>query len=114
MRSRGLEAVIDRIESQPLTVSTQIYFYTNSADIAPRDVANKVVDITNLLEEYPECNMRVIGYRNPIDEAEAQDLALDRALAVADALADQGVLRQRLEVVESEGTPPGVNAERQP
>jgi len=110
----GVEAVIDRIESQPLTVSTQIYFYTNSADIAPRDVANKVVDITNLLEEYPEFNMRVIGYRNPIDEAEAQDLTLDRALAVADALADQGVLRQRLEVVESEGTPPGVNAERQP
>ncbi|MEO0407709.1 MAG: OmpA family protein, partial [Cyanobacteria bacterium P01_A01_bin.135] len=110
----GVEGVIDQIETQPRTVSTQIYFYPNSATISPRDVANKIVNITQLLSQYPEFNLRIIGYHNPADEGEVQELALDRALAVADALADQGVLRQRLEVVEGEGTPPGVNAERQP
>ena len=110
----GVETVIDRVNTQPLTIPIEIYFYPNSTSISPRDIANKIVSVVELLGQYPDFNLKVIGYQNPVDEATASDLALDRSLAVADALADQGIARDRLEVVEATGTPPGVNVERQP
>ena len=113
-RIPGVEAVIDRVEAKPLTIPTQVYFYTGSTAISPRDIAGKITDITNLLNQNPEYHLKIIGYRNPTAEAETPDLALSRALTVADALADQGIARQRLEAVMSAGIPPGVNVEYQP
>lgn len=110
----GVGAVVDRVEAKPLTIPTRVYFYTNSIAISPRDIAGKIADVNNLLTQHPEYHLKLIGYVNPVDEAETPDLGLKRALAVADVLADQGIARQRLDAVMSDGIPSGVNIEYQP
>lgn len=110
----GVEAVIDRIEAKPSTLPTRIYFYTGSTVISPRDIAGKISDVGVLLDENSEYRLWVVGYQNPTAEAETPNLGLERALAVADVLADQGIARERLNTLTREGVPPGVNVEFQP
>lgn len=109
-----VEAVIDRIEAKPSTIPIRVYFYTGSTIISPRDIAGKISDVGALLDENPEYSLRVLGYQNPTAETETPDLGLQRALGVADVLADQGIARERLDARGSTGVPPGVNVEFQP
>lgn len=95
----GVRSISTAIRVQPLLVNVRVYFPIASSEILPADRSGKLQQIKAQLDRYPTQVFLITGYSNPVNGTnETQWLALQRAKAVQDALVDQGVPPDRLQL----------------
>lgn len=95
----GVKSVVSTLKIDPVRIENRIYFNSGSAQINPQDL-KIITRITEFLDKYPQLSLRIIGHTDLRGNAAInQQLALNRATAVRDALTKQGIDPKRLEVV---------------
>ena len=110
----GVQSVTNTVQLQPLAIASRLYFDQGSSELKS-DQLSKVTQIKAFLEQYPNKNIRLLGHTDPRGTAtENQQLALERATKVKDALVAQGIDSKRLEVAGTTDPPLGVNSEQLP
>lgn len=109
----GVQSVFSSLKIDPVRIENRIYFNEGSAQITPQDITI-ITNIKEFLEKYPHLSLKIIGHTdlrgNPTIN---QQLALNRAIAVRDALQNQGIDPKRLQVVGNSQPPTDV-ASHQP
>lgn len=102
-------SVTNQIKVKSPEITTQIYFYGNSATVTPRDISTKLLAVKQTLEQFPSIQVQILGYAAV---TEPLSLAQERAEAVQNILADQGIDRRRLLIAAQSDFPPGVTADQ--
>jgi outer membrane protein OmpA-like peptidoglycan-associated protein len=88
-------------------------FYVAFAQIVPSGLSYELEAIESFLNSNPDKSLQIIGYSNPANSTgETQALALQRVKAVRDALVEQGILPNRLQIAGLTASPPGVEADQ--
>lgn len=96
----GVRSVTNTFSLASLTIPTQIYFDTGAAELKPTDSDRKLGLVKDYLNRYPEKHLMIIGQTDPSgNPAENQQLALQRAKTVQDALVKQGIAPERTQVI---------------
>jgi flagellar motor protein MotB len=103
----GVIQVDNQIKIQPVSIGIRIYFKHNSADIPTGDWEGKILQIKELIQKYPNLNVKIIGYSDQ-SEFSHEVLALKRSQAVENLLEDMGIDRRRIKPVAGKGYPPDV------
>ncbi|NJO39540.1 MAG: BON domain-containing protein [Cyanobacteria bacterium RU_5_0] len=109
----GIQSVSTVLEVQSsLNLDIRFYFDVASAQIVPDDLGYKLSQVVSFLAEYPEKSIKIIGFSYPSDSpGETPGLALQRAIAIRDALIQRGINPERLEIMGSIDYPPGMGAD---
>jgi outer membrane protein OmpA-like peptidoglycan-associated protein/cell division protein FtsB len=108
----GIEIVTNTVQIRPI-LETRIYFQSGSSKYAASDVSMQIRAIREFLEENPRVHLRIIGhtdYKGNIPQN--QDLGIQRARIVRQALLVENINPARLNVVASAQLPPGVTPEQ--
>ncbi|MGB2925743.1 MAG: OmpA family protein, partial [Limnothrix sp.] len=105
----GINQITNNIRVQSQPVGVRLYFDQNSASIKPDDFDQKLSRVKEFLEQYPNLNLRIIGYQHPSESA--NDVALKRAQSTQILLEDQGIDRRRIIALGINQSPPNVTAE---
>ncbi|NEP41952.1 MAG: OmpA family protein, partial [Okeania sp. SIO2H7] len=106
----GVKSVVSTIKLSPLTLKTRIYFDPNSAKLKPA-YGETIAQIEQFLSQYPEKYLKIEGYSDRVGNSKKnQQLALQRAEAVRDALVEEGVDPRRLEVSGNATPPPDIES----
>ncbi|MGC9523979.1 MAG: OmpA family protein [Limnospira sp.] len=109
----GVQSVFSTLKVDPVHIENRIYFDGGSAKLNPKDTAI-ITRIKEVLDRYPRLSLKIIGHTDVSgNAAKNQQLALNRAEAVRDALTEQGIDPNRLEVVGNPEPPTDV-ASHQP
>ncbi len=96
----GVRLVINTVQLKPLQIATRIYFEQSSANLNSADDRDKLEKVKSFLNQYSENQLKIIGYSDPSGSlAENQQLALERAKIVRDALVALGIDSRRMQVV---------------
>lgn len=104
----GVKSVFSTLKIDPVRIENRIYFNFGSAQINPQDM-KIITRITEFLDQYPKLSLRIIGHTDLRGSAAInQQLALNRATAVRDALTKQGIDPKRLEIVGNAQPPTDV------
>lgn len=103
----GVMQVDNQIKIQPVSIGVRIYFKHNSAEIPTGDWEGKILQIKELIQKYPNLNVKIIGYSDR-SEFSHDVLALKRSQSVENLLEDMGIDRRRLQPVAGNGYPPDV------
>ncbi|OKH17510.1 OmpA family protein [[Limnothrix rosea] IAM M-220] len=90
----GIEQITNNIQIETQPISTRLYFDQNSAAVKPSDVDLKLSKVKEYLLQYPNINLRIMGYQHPTESA--TDVALKRAQSAQLLLQDQGIDRRRI------------------
>lgn len=106
----GVETVENKVQLQPLSIATRIYFAHNTTELRDGDEAAKIQPLVTLLKENPQLQIRIVGYGHS-SESNPSAIALDRAQAIQTRLEDQGIDRGRLQVASQTQNPPGMAKE---
>ena len=96
----GVRSVTNTVDVAPMQIPLRVYFNPASATLQPVDKSYKIKQVIAVLQQYPNQNLHLIGHSDRRSGAdEKQTLALQRALAVRDALVSQGADSSRLQVL---------------
>ena len=110
----GVQSVTNTVQLQPVAIASRVYFDQGSAEIKAEE-RSKISQIRAFLEQYPNKHLKLLGHTDPKGTArENQELALERAKRVRDALIKQGINAKRLEIEGTINPPVGVKAEQIP
>jgi outer membrane protein OmpA-like peptidoglycan-associated protein len=110
----GVKSVSNTVQLQPLAIASRVYFDQGSSELKS-DELSKVTQIRAFLDQYPNKHLKLLGHTDPKGTTtENQQLALERATKVKDALVTQGVDPKRLQVAGATDPPLGVKAEQLP
>jgi outer membrane protein OmpA-like peptidoglycan-associated protein len=110
----GVKFVSNTVQLQPLAIASRVYFDQGSSELKS-DELSKVTQIRAFLDQYPNKHLKLLGHTDPKGTTtENQQLALERATKVKDALVTQGVDPKRLQVAGATDPPLGVKAEQLP
>jgi outer membrane protein OmpA-like peptidoglycan-associated protein len=105
----GINQITNNIQVQSQSITTRLYFDQNSAAIKPDDVDQKLNRVKEFLQQYPNLNLRIIGYQHPSESA--NDVALKRAQSAQILLEDQGIDRRRIMALGINQSPPDTTAD---
>jgi len=107
----GVEQVEAR-ELVPAALQERIYFDLNSATLKETDRTGKLAAIGEFLEASPEVELKIVGHSDEQGTREVNEvLAQERAAAVRDALAEQGIDPDRLQIEGVPGPPADLSPE---
>ena len=110
----GVQSVTNTVQLQPLAIASRIYFDQGSSELKSAELS-KVIQLKAFLDQHPNKHLRLLGHTDPKGTAtENQQLAQERAIQVRNALVNQGIDSNRLEVIGTTDPPLGVNAEQLP
>jgi outer membrane protein OmpA-like peptidoglycan-associated protein len=110
----GVQSVTNTVQLQPLAIASRIYFDQGSSELKSAEFS-KVIQLKAFLDQHPNKHLRLLGHTDPKGTAtENQQLAQERATQVRNALVNQGIDSNRLEVIGTTNPPLGVNAEQLP
>lgn len=110
----GVQSVTNTVQLQPLAIASRVYFDQGSAQLKAEE-RSKILQIQAFLEQHPNKHLKLLGHTDPKGTAtENQELALERAKTVRDALIKQGIDPKRLQVEGTIDSPLGVKAEQIP
>jgi outer membrane protein OmpA-like peptidoglycan-associated protein len=110
----GVQSVTNTVQLQPLAIASRIYFDQGSSELKSAEFS-KVIQLKAFLDQHPNKHLRLLGHTDPKGTAtENQQLAQERATQVRNALVNQGIDSNRLEVIGTTDPPLGVNAEQLP
>lgn len=106
----GVRSVFSTLKVDPVHIENRIYFDGGSAQLNPKDIAI-IARIKDVLHRYPRLSLKIIGHTDVRgNAAKNQQLALKRAEAVRDALTQQGIDPNRLEVMGNPEPPTDVES----
>ncbi|AFY53549.1 outer membrane protein/peptidoglycan-associated (lipo)protein [Rivularia sp. PCC 7116] len=110
----GVQKVSSAVEVKPVSIPIRFYFKSQSANLVPKDLENKIMQVRKFLNQHPMKTIKIIGYSYSNNEAFAtKELALQRAKSVQQALIQQGISPSRMQVIGKTSLPPGID-ETQP
>lgn len=107
-RIPGVKTVTNTIETVAPTIATRLYFEVNSPTVVPRDLEGKLRQIKQVMQQYPQLQLKIIGHSHPEERGGNGNLALERAQTVQTMLEDIGIDRRRTIAVSRTGSPPDV------
>ena len=101
----GVNIVVSNLQVNLPTINTRIYFNLGSAEIIYRDFDTKIKSIKEFLDRYPKLHLRIIGHGDGEGKVNYnQKLAIERAIAVGNALKNFGINSTRLHISGSSKT----------
>ncbi|MEO1429849.1 MAG: BON domain-containing protein [Cyanobacteria bacterium J06633_8] len=110
----GVQKVSSAVEVKPFYIPVKFYFKHQSANLAPKDLVNKIIEVQHFLNQHPMKKIKIIGYSYSNNEGFAtQKLALQRAKSIQKALIKQGISPSRMQIIGKTSLPPGID-ETQP
>ncbi|NEO29288.1 MAG: OmpA family protein [Symploca sp. SIO3C6] len=109
----GVDSVTNTEKLSPNAIVSRIYFDLGSAKLKPTAMP-KVIQLKAFLDQYPNKHLKLLGHSDRLGNSqENQQLALERAKTVRDALVSQGIEPQRLQVAGTASSPAGID-DKQP
>ncbi|NEO99235.1 MAG: OmpA family protein [Symploca sp. SIO2E9] len=109
----GVDLVSNTETLSPNAIVSRIYFDLGSAQLKPTS-RPKVIQLKTFLEQYPNKHLRLLGHSDRLGRSqENQELALERAKTVKNALVNQGIEPTRLQVAGTTTSPAGID-DKQP
>lgn len=106
----GVLSITNTVQIQPLRIEVRFYFEPDVSNLSPVDRGYKLQQVTNFLNQHPHQSLKIIGYSNsPTSESGSEQIALDRANALKQALTEQGIDPSRLRTQGLTDLPPGVD-----
>ncbi len=105
----GIDQITNNIQIKTQPIGIRLYFDQNSAAVKPNDVDLKLSKVKEYLTQYPNINLRIMGYQHPTESA--TDVALKRAQSAQLLLQDQGIDRRRTIALGVNQSPPDITAE---
>ncbi|MBF2019415.1 MAG: BON domain-containing protein [Hydrococcus sp. C42_A2020_068] len=108
----GVETVTNTVQIRPI-LETRIYFESGSTKYSSPDTADRLRAIRLFLDRNPGVHLRIIGHTDDTgDRPKNQDLGIQRARLVQQALIAEQIEPSRLHVSGSAELPPGVTPDR--
>ncbi|HIK30726.1 MAG TPA: BON domain-containing protein [Oscillatoriales cyanobacterium M59_W2019_021] len=104
----GVKTVTNTIKTAAPAIATRLYFEVNSPTVVPRDLEGKLRQIKQVMQQYPQLHLKIIGHSHPEERGGEGNLALERAQTVQTMLEDIGIDRRRTIAVSRPGSPPDV------
>jgi outer membrane protein OmpA-like peptidoglycan-associated protein len=92
----GVKNVLLTPTAKAFPIDQQFYFSHQSATIQPNDLATKLPAIADFLKQYPQMQVRIVGYTHPNEKDKNLSLARRRAKAVQQGLIELGVAGEQL------------------
>lgn len=106
----GVDLVVNTEQLNHNSIVSRIYFDLGSAKLKPT-ARLKVIQLKTFLDQYPNKYLRLLGHSDRLGSAqENQQLALERAKTVRDALVNQGIEPKRLQVTGTTTSPAGIES----
>jgi outer membrane protein OmpA-like peptidoglycan-associated protein len=88
---------VDSVVRVAAVLSTRLYFYTNSTQIQPLDVANKLKEVQQFLTLNPDVSLRIIGHGDIAEiKSHSGGLGASRAKIIRELLVSKGISASRL------------------
>jgi outer membrane protein OmpA-like peptidoglycan-associated protein len=104
----GVQSVVSTVKLDPLKIATRIYFDQGSTTLDSTSGAI-LASVKSFMDQYPQKHIKIIGHSDRTGELVTnQQLSIQRAAAVRDALVRQGADPKRLLAVGSPNPPAGV------
>jgi outer membrane protein OmpA-like peptidoglycan-associated protein len=105
----GVKTITNTVKIEPIAIATRLYFKIDSATVVSQDLDGKLHQIKQVMQQYPQLQLKIIGHTHPEEQSEGQrNLALERSQAVQNILEDIGVDRRRTIARSRPGSPPDV------
>ena len=106
----GVKSVSSAVRVQSLWIE-RFYFEPNLATLTRADLALKLGEVKFFLDRHPMKHLKIVGYSyDRRSKIAAQQLALERAKTVQQALINQGIDPSRLHIIRTTNFPPGIDA----
>jgi outer membrane protein OmpA-like peptidoglycan-associated protein len=110
----GVQSVVISVKAEFPTIATRIYFEHNSIQLKSADTTGKLLQVQRILQQHPQMRLRIIGYSDPTgNTAQNQQLAMQRATAIRDALVTRGIEAKRLQIAGVARSPTASNSKDQ-
>ena len=107
----GVETVVNSIEMRQLVVEARIYFGVGLNEFKSEDISLKIVPVADFMRNNPDVHLRIIGHTDVVGSKEQnQQLGLQRARSVQQAIVNQGIESQRLHISGSTKLPTDVTS----
>lgn len=102
----GVETVVSNIALRQLVVKERIYFGIGLNKFKSEDINDQIIPIANFLRQNPDVHLKIIGHTDSVGSQEKnQQLGLQRASSVQQAIVSQGIEPQRLHISGSTKLP---------
>jgi outer membrane protein OmpA-like peptidoglycan-associated protein len=105
----GVESINSQLTIEPFPIATRLYFNLKSAEIIERDLEEKIRLMAQYLKQYPQLQVKLVGYKDRREKGQYKQIGLKRSQAVQTALESYGIDRRRIETSQASGIPPGVS-----
>lgn len=108
----GVETVTNTVQIRPI-LETRIYFESGSTQYSSPDTTDRLRTIRLFLDRNPGVHLRIIGHTDYIGyQPKNQELGIQRARVVQQALIAEQIEPSRLHVSGSAELPPGITPDR--
>jgi outer membrane protein OmpA-like peptidoglycan-associated protein len=106
----GVQSTSSAVKIQPLRIEVRFYFEPNASSLNPADRGYKLQQVINFLNRYPTQSFKLKGYSySQTQELGSEQIALDRANALKQALTEKGIDPSRLQPQGLTDLPPGID-----
>jgi outer membrane protein OmpA-like peptidoglycan-associated protein len=108
----GVETVTNTVQIRPI-LESRIYFESGSTRYSSPDISTEVKAIRQFLEQNPQVHLKIIGHTDRQGtKTQNQELGINRARIVQQALLAEQINPARLHVVANTELPPGITKEQ--
>jgi len=108
----GVALVTNTVQIRPI-LETRIYFRSGSTQYNSPDVSTQIRTIRQFLEQNPQVHLKIIGHSDRQgQEVKNQQLGIQRARLIQQALIDEQINPARLQAMGSTKLPPNVTPEQ--
>jgi outer membrane protein OmpA-like peptidoglycan-associated protein len=105
----GVQSTSSAVKIEPLRIEVRFYFEPNASSLNPADRGYKLQQVIEFLNRHPNQSFKLKGYSySQTQEPGSEQIALDRANALKQALTEKGIDPSRLQTQGSTDLPPGV------
>jgi outer membrane protein OmpA-like peptidoglycan-associated protein len=106
----GVQSTSSAVKIQPLRIEVRFYFEPNASNLNPADRGYKLQQVIEFLNRYPKQSFKLKGYSySQTQEPGSEQIALDRANALKQALTEKGIDPSRLQTQGLTDLPSGVD-----
>jgi outer membrane protein OmpA-like peptidoglycan-associated protein len=106
----GVQSTSSAVKIQPLRIEVRFYFEPNTSGLNPADRGYKLQQVIEFLNRHPQQSVKLKGYSySQTQEPGSEQIALDRANSLKQALTEKGIDPSRLQTQGLTDLPPGVD-----
>jgi outer membrane protein OmpA-like peptidoglycan-associated protein len=106
----GVSSTSSAVKIESLRLEVRFYFEPNVASLTPVDRGYKLQQVVSFINRHPQQSFKIKGYSySQTKESGSEQIALDRASSLKQALTEQGIDPSRLHTQGLTDLPPGVD-----